>query len=107
MGGAAASPPINNGFGFKGKDKDAGKGKDFKGKGKDGKGKTPGHMLPKTRITAEKFTGTVKEWKGKFGWIQPAEPVDHPAASKRDGALFCSMNDLQGGLQELTPGATV
>jgi len=81
-----------------------------KGKGKDqGKkgGKTPGHLLPRTRISSEKFTGEVIEWKGKFGWVKPSEEIEHEKASKHDGKLFVSMNDLEGGLTELTPGATV
>merc|ERR1712217_586142 len=78
------------------------------GKGQDGKGKKgQGHKLPRTRITAEKFTGTVVEWKGKYGWIKPGEPIEHALASKNKGNLFASISDLEGGLTELTPEAMV
>jgi len=82
-----------------------GKGKD---KGKDkgkGKHKTPGHTLEKTRITAEKFTGEVTKWQGKFGFIKPAEPVEHEKAEKHDGCLFVSINDIEGDTKELTVGS--
>jgi len=97
----AATKPMDSGKWGKGKF-DNGKGK---GKGKDGmKGK--GHTLPRTRITAEKFLGTVIAWKGKYGWIQPAEEIPHEKASKNKGGLFVSMDDIMG-VQELTAGATV
>mmetsp|Transcript_56377 Transcript_56377/g.182673 ORF Transcript_56377/g.182673 Transcript_56377/m.182673 type:complete len:198 (+) Transcript_56377:93-686(+) len=111
--GAVASPgkvmtantfgkaPVAKGFG-KAQDNGKGKGKD---KGKDGmKGK--GHTLPRNRITAEKFTGTVVVWKGKFGWIQPAEEVPHDKASKNKGQLFASKDDLVD-VTELPAGAQV
>jgi len=84
---------------------DSGKGKD-KGKGKaKGKGGS-GHKLPRTRVSAEKFTGTVGAWKGKFGWIKPDEPIEHDKASAHKGDLFVSKADLEG-IEELTEGAMV
>merc|ERR1712137_1188915 len=84
----------------KGKGKD--KGKD-KGKGK-GKGKGPrrpsGAELERERLTAEKFTGEVVSFRGKFGYIMPDEEVDHPDAKKKDGKIWVSVNDIQG--DELT-----
>mmetsp|Transcript_53864 Transcript_53864/g.136769 ORF Transcript_53864/g.136769 Transcript_53864/m.136769 type:complete len:336 (-) Transcript_53864:90-1097(-) len=92
-----------------GKSKGKGKGKDGKGKGKGkfdpNRGK--GHLLPRNRITAEKFTGTVTDWKGKYGWIQPAEEVQHEKAAKHQGRLFVSKDDLEGGAEELAPGTAV
>lgn len=86
--------------------KDAGKsGGKEKGKGKGKKG-GDGHLLPRTRISAEKFTGTVAAWKGKYGWIQPAEPIEHEKAGMHRGGLFVSSSDLQG-VEELTPEAVV
>merc|ERR1712080_527349 len=76
------------------------------GKSKDkGKKGGKGHTLPRERISAEKFTGTIHEWKGKYGWIQPAEEIEHAKAKKREGLLFVGMNDI-GDAKELTPGAT-
>jgi len=110
-GGAKAGGwGVQNGF-SKGADfsKGAKGGKgDFGGKkgGKDGnKGK--GHLLERTRITAEKFAGTVNVWKGKYGFIAPAEEIAHEKASKHNGALFVSINDLQDGMTELTVGQSV
>merc|ERR1712232_1124049 len=65
-----------------------GKGKDGKGKGKS-KNKGKGHLLPRSRITAEPFMGTVEEWKGKFGWIRASESIEHEKATKHEGKLFC------------------
>eukprot|EP00448_Togula_jolla_P002515 CAMPEP_0170605190 /NCGR_PEP_ID=MMETSP0224-20130122/19845_1 /TAXON_ID=285029 /ORGANISM="Togula jolla, Strain CCCM 725" /LENGTH=145 /DNA_ID=CAMNT_0010930185 /DNA_START=68 /DNA_END=505 /DNA_ORIENTATION=- len=80
---------------------------DGKGKGK-GKGKRgpSGPNLPRQRVTELPMTGEVVEWKGKYGWIQPSEPIEHPMAQNREGRLYVSMSDLQG-LTELQPGALV
>lgn len=87
-----------------------GKGGGFQdgGKGGFGKGKsrTPGHLLEKTRITAEKFQGTVLEWKGKYGWLQPGETIEHAKAQRHNGRIFCSMSALMSG-EFLEPGAVV
>lgn len=85
-----------------------GKGKDTFGKGKEkGTGKKgKGHTLPRTRISAEKFTGVVNAWKGKYGWIQPSEEIAHEKAAKNNGQLFGGKDDLID-IEELTPGATV
>merc|ERR1712151_973055 len=83
---------------------DAGKGKS---KGKRERGPS-GPDLERERITAEPFTGTVKVWKGKFGFITPEEPIDHPAASKsRDGDIWFSGGDITSGQSELEAGAVV
>mmetsp|Transcript_3604 Transcript_3604/g.8376 ORF Transcript_3604/g.8376 Transcript_3604/m.8376 type:complete len:208 (-) Transcript_3604:146-769(-) len=84
--------------------KDVGsKGKD-KGKGK-GKRKGPtGPNQPRTRITEAPVTGEVLEWKGKYGWVQPTVPIEHPMAQKHGGRIYVSMSDLQGGLEQLTAG---
>merc|ERR1712039_951235 len=85
-------------WGGKGK-MDWGKGKMDGGKFGKGKGKSKdpnrgkGHTLPRERITAEKFMGTVIAWKGKYGWIQPAEEIQHEKASKHKGGLFAGKDD--------------
>merc|ERR1712232_878288 len=81
------------------------------GKGKtdkQGKPKVPGggHTLPKTRISEAPFAGTVTAWKGKYGWIECAEPIEHPKANAHNGGLFVSVNDI-GGLPGLEVGQTV
>jgi len=79
-----------------------------KGKGKDGKtkNKSPGHLLPRTRISEAPFSGTVVEWKGKYGWIQPAETIEHEKAEKHGGRLFFSKDSIVGGVA-VDAGATV
>merc|ERR1712039_1125848 len=115
---AAASPPWSAPTKGKGKSSKApwetaspwsggGKGKD-KGKGK-GKSKGPrkptGADLERERLTAEKFTGEVLSWSGKFGFIKPDEEVDHPNAKKKEGKIWVSVNDIDG--DELTVGQNV
>mmetsp|Transcript_104559 Transcript_104559/g.207619 ORF Transcript_104559/g.207619 Transcript_104559/m.207619 type:complete len:118 (-) Transcript_104559:14-367(-) len=39
-----------------------------------------GPNLPRNRLDNELYLGEVLEWKGKFGWINPVEPIDHPLA---------------------------
>mmetsp|Transcript_77124 Transcript_77124/g.193974 ORF Transcript_77124/g.193974 Transcript_77124/m.193974 type:complete len:293 (+) Transcript_77124:85-963(+) len=85
---------------------DGGKFGKGKGKGKFDPNRGKGHLLPRNRITAEKFTGTVTDWKGKYGWIQPAEEIQHEKAAKHQGRLFVSKDDIEGG-EELTPGTAV
>lgn len=81
------------------------------GFGKGGKSDHPnagkGHLLPRTRISEAPFSGTVSEWKGKFGWIQCAEPIEHPKAAKNRGMLFCGSDDHTGGPGGLPAGSTV
>lgn len=77
-----------------------------KGKGKlKGPNRWPsGPDLPRTRITGNPVTGEVLEWKGKYGWIKPTEPIEHDMAMKHDGRLYISVSDLIG-ITELTPGS--
>jgi len=48
------------------------------------------------RIMECTISGQVMEWKGKFGWIQPLEPIDHPEASKNKGRIYVTSADLEG-----------
>lgn len=73
--------------------KGKGKGKD-KGHNKGGKAPS-GPDLPRTRLTNELVTGQVDEWRGKYGWIKPTKPVDHPQARKHKGRLYVHMQDLE------------
>jgi len=84
-----------------------GMGGKAKGKGKKQSNRSPsGPNLPREPIGDTAFVGDVLEWKGKFGWIQPQVPIDHPAASKNGGKIYVHMGDLQG-IESLTVGATV
>ena len=45
------------------------------------------------RLSVEEVSGTVSAWKGEYGWIKPAQEIQHETAAIRNGALFCSMDD--------------
>eukprot|EP00746_Dinoflagellata_sp_MGD_P161911 gnl/MRDRNA2_/MRDRNA2_89241_c0_seq1.p1 gnl/MRDRNA2_/MRDRNA2_89241_c0~~gnl/MRDRNA2_/MRDRNA2_89241_c0_seq1.p1 ORF type:complete len:383 (+),score=99.10 gnl/MRDRNA2_/MRDRNA2_89241_c0_seq1:120-1268(+) len=62
---------------------------------------------PRKRVTNERITGEVLEWKGKFGWVSAHESIDHPEAAKHDGKIYVSMKDIKGGKKELSVGETV
>merc|ERR1712228_1049626 len=70
------------------------------------KGKSKPEKLEKTRITAEKFTGEVTKWQGKFGFIKPAEEIEHEKASLRQGCLYVSVDDIESDPKVLTVGST-
>merc|ERR1711879_1137522 len=64
----------------------------------------------KQRLTTSPMTGTVAEWKEKYGWITPHTPITHPAAQKniaKAGMVFVSVKDLVGGRTSLDVGSTV
>lgn len=46
-----------------------------------------------------RFTGIVKKWQGKFGFITPDEPIEHEAAELHGGDIFLHLNDVIGGEQ--------
>ncbi|CAE7569230.1 unnamed protein product, partial [Symbiodinium sp. CCMP2456] len=81
------------------------KGSWGKDKGKSKMKWPSGPNLSRARISTEPVTGEVVEWKGKYGWIQPTVPVEHPMSDKHQGRIYVSMSDLQGGLEALTVGS--
>jgi hypothetical protein len=64
-----------------------------------------GPNLPRQRVTPSKIMGQVIEWKGKYGWIMPTTPVQHPKAFKHQGKIFISVTDLDGRCRQLAPGS--
>eukprot|EP00931_Biecheleriopsis_adriatica_P010820 TRINITY_DN111885_c0_g1_i1.p1 TRINITY_DN111885_c0_g1~~TRINITY_DN111885_c0_g1_i1.p1 ORF type:complete len:320 (+),score=73.24 TRINITY_DN111885_c0_g1_i1:48-1007(+) len=50
------------------------------------------------RISENLHTGTVTEWKGSFGWIQPDVSIEHESAKKRDGKVFIGKQDFASPL---------
>jgi len=68
--------------------------------------KQGGASMLREAVTEDFVTGTVLEWKGKFGWIQPDVPIEHEYAKYRDGKIWVSMKDL-AGVEELTEGQRV
>ncbi|CAE8733180.1 unnamed protein product [Polarella glacialis] len=73
---------------------------------KNAAGNATGPNLPRKRISHQQYVGQVVEWKGNYGWIQPAEPIRHPKAGLRQGRVFISRTDL-GNSRELMPGMMV
>ncbi len=48
------------------------------------------------RLPGDRVTGklTKRKAKGMFGWIQPHEPVNHPAAKQHGGEIYLAHEDL-------------
>lgn len=81
-----------------------------KSKGKNGKnGWLPkgGPDLPREVISEATLTATVLEWKGSFGWVKLSEPIEHPAASRREGKVYLHKQDLKDGKELLAEGDMV
>merc|ERR1712014_356338 len=76
-----------------------------------GKGKTKlprGPDLERERVSEDSLTGTVVEWKGKFGFIEPKEPFEHEKANpKHAGKIWFSVKDIASGAEELAVGTHV
>lgn len=49
----------------------------------------------RTSIAGPRQTGKVLQWKGKFGWIQPSKPIQHPSAQKNQGKVYLGAEDVQ------------
>ncbi|CAJ1328922.1 unnamed protein product [Effrenium voratum] len=70
--------------------------------------KPSGPELPRQPLFGgEALQGDVLEWKGKFGWINPLQPIDHPKASRHNSRVYVHVKDLADGLQSLSPGQRV
>eukprot|EP00933_Yihiella_yeosuensis_P033866 TRINITY_DN2747_c2_g4_i1.p1 TRINITY_DN2747_c2_g4~~TRINITY_DN2747_c2_g4_i1.p1 ORF type:complete len:485 (-),score=113.67 TRINITY_DN2747_c2_g4_i1:55-1509(-) len=50
---------------------------------------------PRKLVSTKRVVGTILDWRGKFGWIQPATPVDHEQASRSNGRIFLAAEDVQ------------
>jgi len=57
------------------------------------------------KIGGPRVTGTVKDWKGNYGFIIPSTKVDHPDAGKKGGKIYFSQDDVEAELSGV--GATV
>lgn len=62
--------------------------------GKGGNGKEAGKKV-RTVINGPRQTGTVCDWKGAFGFIQPSKPIGHPKAGQRGGKVFLAAEDVK------------
>merc|ERR1712046_450393 len=61
--------------------------------------------LQRSRLRENVVYGEVVEWKGNFGWINPAEEIQDESGRKYE-KLFVLSTDVQEGLQ-LTEGVFV
>mmetsp|Transcript_21834 Transcript_21834/g.70714 ORF Transcript_21834/g.70714 Transcript_21834/m.70714 type:complete len:346 (+) Transcript_21834:153-1190(+) len=66
-----------------------------KAKGKARAPREPVGDLPRERISEAPMTGTLDNWRGKFGWIDMSEKVAHPAAKKNKGKVYLSQKDWE------------
>lgn len=55
-----------------------------------------GPDLPRERVSEKEAKGKVIRWFGKFGFIAPAEAVDHPLAGKHNG-IYVHLKDVVSG----------
>jgi hypothetical protein len=55
-------------------------------------------------VSAGKVNGSLIEWKGNYGWVQPFYPVNHPDAADRDGRLYLAQDDID---DELGPPGSI
>ncbi|CAE7029401.1 unnamed protein product [Symbiodinium sp. KB8] len=68
-----------------------------------------GQGRPRHRIACEarniRHTGSVLQWKRKFGWIKPDVELEHPEAFKNNWRVYVNVVDVRG--QTLYSGARV
>jgi len=62
---------------------------------------------PRTRVSDAPIRGEVIEWKDNYGWVRAHASIEHPAASRRDGRIYVSKQDLSNSVDSLAVGATV
>jgi len=60
---------------------------------------------PRTKILPQRVTGKITDWKGKFGWIQPDRPIQHPEAKFHKGLIYLSQMDVEAEISGI--GANV
>jgi len=48
------------------------------------------------KVVKKRLTGTVQAWKGKFGFIEPSAPIDHPMFK---GKLYFGAEDVEAELE--------
>lgn len=89
--------------GMEGKGRGKGKGKDNDSR-RDPR-KPSGPNLPRERVGEETVYGEVVEWKGRYGWIQPSEPVRHRRI-RQDGRIYLSIQDIKNA-SEVREGKNV
>jgi len=59
------------------------------------------------RISNQRYTGHVFAWRGKFGWIQPADEIVHEEAAKHKGQVYLHISDIMDGPRNLKKNTNV
>jgi len=54
---------------------------------------------PREMVLPGRVTGKVVMWKGKFGWILPDSPIQHPQAQNHGGRVFLSQQDVESSIE--------
>lgn len=54
---------------------------------------------PREMVLPGRVTGKVVTWKGKFGWIQPDSPIQHPQAKNHGGRVFLNQQDVESSIE--------
>lgn len=53
------------------------------------------HQLPqRRRLSDDLLLGEVLEWRGSFGWLRPAQEIEHEKACMHQGRIFLHERDL-------------
>eukprot|EP00927_Polykrikos_kofoidii_P049717 TRINITY_DN43732_c0_g1_i1.p1 TRINITY_DN43732_c0_g1~~TRINITY_DN43732_c0_g1_i1.p1 ORF type:complete len:711 (+),score=142.27 TRINITY_DN43732_c0_g1_i1:135-2267(+) len=63
-------------------------------------------MDARARVADGRCTGSVTQWKGRFGWIWPDTPVKHDEAHKHGGRVYVHVKDVEDRV-ELAVGSAV
>jgi len=72
-----------------------------------GKGGPSPSQKPRTKVVPTRVTGRVMGWRGKYGWIQPSQPIKHPSALARNGGkLYFGQEDVEAKLSGVNAAVT-
>lgn len=59
----------------------------------------PVNAGPRTKVVNQRVTGRISEWKGKFGWINPDQPINHPDARKKGCRVYLGIEDVEDEIE--------
>eukprot|EP00930_Biecheleria_cincta_P014170 TRINITY_DN1229_c0_g1_i2.p1 TRINITY_DN1229_c0_g1~~TRINITY_DN1229_c0_g1_i2.p1 ORF type:complete len:925 (+),score=142.08 TRINITY_DN1229_c0_g1_i2:65-2776(+) len=54
-------------------------------------------------VDQTRYRGTLVEWRGRFGWIEPIDHVNHPA-NRRGGRIYLAQDDV---VEDIDDGSTL
>mmetsp|Transcript_28381 Transcript_28381/g.90323 ORF Transcript_28381/g.90323 Transcript_28381/m.90323 type:complete len:456 (-) Transcript_28381:370-1737(-) len=58
-------------------------------------GAPAGYWKQRRPLLQTRITGRLQEVKGKFGWIWPDKPINHPDAGMHEGKIYLSHKDVE------------